>query len=581
MQAPSDTAKQREDPANMIPTMRILPYCASVAVVFCLSVCGSAQAELPVILPHHHGGGQSVAMNVVPMEGSQSCTAAFLAPGHRTNTYRLSLGGPSRTLRWTAPAGTVGTWRMRVLCRTGAKGPGQVGVRDATFAIGHPGKPIGTLMTGGLHVSPGPIRERPRLRQRARASADTNTTGWKQCGSVWMSQAHVVGSGSATRVSFVPTLLARTLDLTGGLAGVRAASGPVWAALNGCVAFPGLNDQQLDGIYKQMVCHIVYNLFGGAGNTWDFEAWHLDPSWATALDPRNKCQDWGDVTGAGAEFLGKLIHSDADSRAAYLVDVESGRYVRRHILTTTAFYCLKNAGHQDITTSPLPQGFLDSQLPPGADVGDSICGRPGGGTGGAPGGGSGGGASVSLSQGPAAPSGYRYSISLHGFAANSAVSVLCFDSATPGGFYPFTLSTDGGGNASTADQCYSGDGPDHWITAGGIESNHVSWGGGGSPPPPPPPPAFNETTGGVSHTWTNYTNAGGYEGPAIPSNAAVQIACALEGFHVADGNPWWYRIAQAPWSGAYYVSADAFYNNGQTSGSLHGTPFVDPAVPHC
>lgn len=105
--------------------------------------------------------------------------------------------------------------------------------------------------------------------------------------------------------------------------------------------------------------------------------------------------------------------------------------------------------------------------------------------------------------------------------------------------------------------------------------------GGSAPPPPPPPPTWAETTGGVAHTWTNYTNAGGAEGPSIASNQTVQIACKLAGFKVADGNTWWYRIASSPWNGAYYVSADAFYNNGQTSGSLHGTPFVDPAVANC
>lgn len=103
-----------------------------------------------------------------------------------------------------------------------------------------------------------------------------------------------------------------------------------------------------------------------------------------------------------------------------------------------------------------------------------------------------------------------------------------------------------------------------------------------SPAPAPAPASTHaETTGGVTHTWTNYTNAGGTEGPSIPSNATVQIACALPGFRVADGNTWWYRIASSPWNNAYYASADAFYNNGQTSGSLIGTPFVDPAVPGC
>jgi surface antigen len=101
------------------------------------------------------------------------------------------------------------------------------------------------------------------------------------------------------------------------------------------------------------------------------------------------------------------------------------------------------------------------------------------------------------------------------------------------------------------------------------------------PAPTPPPSTYAETTGGVTHTWTNYTNAGGTQGPSIPSNATVQIACALTGFKVADGNTWWYRIASSPWSNVYYASADAFYNNGKTSGSLVGTPFVDPAVPGC
>jgi hypothetical protein len=55
----------------------------------------------------------------------------------------------------------------------------------------------------------------------------------------------------------------------------------------------------------------------------------------------------------------------------------------------------------------------------------------------------------------------------------------------------------------------------------------------------------------------------------------------VPGLRVQDGNTWWYRIATSPWNGAYYASADAFYNNGQTSGTLVGTPYVDPAVPDC
>jgi hypothetical protein len=100
-------------------------------------------------------------------------------------------------------------------------------------------------------------------------------------------------------------------------------------------------------------------------------------------------------------------------------------------------------------------------------------------------------------------------------------------------------------------------------------------------PVPTPLPTYPETTGGPTNTWTNHTNAGGTQGPTIPARTTVQIACKLHGFRVANGNTWWYRIASSPWSGNYYASADAFYNNGQTSGSLRGTPFVDPQVRDC
>lgn len=102
-----------------------------------------------------------------------------------------------------------------------------------------------------------------------------------------------------------------------------------------------------------------------------------------------------------------------------------------------------------------------------------------------------------------------------------------------------------------------------------------------TPAPPPPPTTHAETAGGVAHTWTDYADAGGSEGPSVPALATVQISCKVTGFAVADGNTWWYRIASSPWNNTYFVSADAFYNNGSTSGPLTGTPFVDPTVPNC
>jgi serine/threonine protein kinase len=92
---------------------------------------------------------------------------------------------------------------------------------------------------------------------------------------------------------------------------------------------------------------------------------------------------------------------------------------------------------------------------------------------------------------------------------------------------------------------------------------------------------YAETAGSVVNTWSNYSDAGGIQGPSIAANQTVQIWCRLTGLTAADGNTWWYRIASSPWNSAYYVSADAFYNNGAISGSLIGTPFFDQNVPLC
>jgi uncharacterized membrane protein YgcG len=132
-------------------------------------------------------------------------------------------------------------------------------------------------------------------------------------------------------------------------------------------------------------------------------------------------------------------------------------------------------------------------------------------------------------------------------------------------------STNSGGGSHTGGSSTGGSSG----SGGGIPGN------GGTGGSPVPSGAHAETAGGVAHTWTNYANAGGTQGPSIAANQTVGIACKLPGFKVADGNTWWYRIASSPWNNAYYVSADAFYNNGQTSGSLVGTPFVDPAVANC
>jgi hypothetical protein len=80
-----------------------------------------------------------------------------------------------------------------------------------------------------------------------------------------------------------------------------------------------------------------------------------------------------------------------------------------------------------------------------------------------------------LTKGEPAPFGFWYAVVLSGFPANATVSVVCRDSADPGGFKTFAMTVDGSGRASTPRACYSGDGPEHWVTADGRESNRVTW----------------------------------------------------------------------------------------------------------
>lgn len=84
---------------------------------------------------------------------------------------------------------------------------------------------------------------------------------------------------------------------------------------------------------------------------------------------------------------------------------------------------------------------------------------------------------MQLSQGPAAKFGFRYDVAISGFPADADILVDCYDSAAPAKeFFTFTLHTDGDGNAHTASECFSGDGPSHWvIVRDEYRSNLVDW----------------------------------------------------------------------------------------------------------
>lgn len=86
-------------------------------------------------------------------------------------------------------------------------------------------------------------------------------------------------------------------------------------------------------------------------------------------------------------------------------------------------------------------------------------------------------ASISLSRGGAGPIGgsYWYSVVLSNFSPGSSITVTCRDSVDPGGFYNQTFVINSAGQASDSTLCYSADGPNHWVTGGGVTSNTVVW----------------------------------------------------------------------------------------------------------
>lgn len=172
-------------------------------------------------------------------------------------------------------------------------------------------------------------------------------------------------------------------------------------------------------------------------------------------------------------------------------------------------------------------------------------------------------------------------MTLAGFPAGVSVTVTCHDSKDPGGFFTFILVTDAGGSASTQSQCYSGDGPDHWVIANGIESNHVTWSGGGKAPSPLPRVWHEQQGSRGANTFRNPNNASGM-GTKIQPYQWVDVSCKVYAPQIQSANPdgYWYRVASPPWNNEFYAVANTFWN-GDIPGHTPYTHNTDWIVPNC
>jgi hypothetical protein len=145
------------------------------------------------------------------------------------------------------------------------------------------------------------------------------------------------------------------------------AAGSVWGDLQHCVPFNGLSDSQMDSLFKQLQCHILYHSFGDVGGSFDLEAWRPDVSANEALDPvnarRHLC-NWRLPDDAGKSFRGHIVQWAGDPKSqktAWLVVADGSRSVRNWIPSSKIFYCLKAKGAPG--PEALDEDFLSQYLP--------------------------------------------------------------------------------------------------------------------------------------------------------------------------------------------------------------------------
>jgi hypothetical protein len=565
--------------------IRLVVSCSTL-----MAVAPSTLAEPPVILPTPHvlGSRHKPALELVPSTGARVCTLRLGANGHWSRPYSISLGGPSRRVSWQLGYGASGDWLVQASCGTSASAPASLGTFTKHLAFVRSGKAEGNPMErGSVHVKRGWLPAGPPKSRAARAAdfTEIDTSAARTCSSEYMTKAYSVGLGYGARMGFTPRTPAHD----------NSNVDAIWGALLDCVPFPSLTTAQADSMFKQMVCHVIYAVLGGAGSSWDFEAWREDPSWATALNPLNECQNWGNVplTVAGAQFNGEILHGSLDTaqqKAAWLVlQAPDGEFGREHVLTSNAFGCLKALGAPGPVV--VASDFLEDELPVLGNVGDEICGAT------TP--------PPTPQPSPLATGEFYVQNADGGIYWRSGPDWSTPEATAGNGFYPGTVIKPICYEAGAANVPASADGmweQASWVSGPGSGSgwinehfindgasiNQPSPGVGAciqAPPPPPPPPPpqtwlEQETPNHPVNTFTDYHNASGM-GPPIAAGLWVEVSCKVYDPTIASVNPdgYWYRIASSPWSNSYYSPANTFMNGDPYGGPYtHNTDF---SVPNC
>lgn len=504
----------------------------AVLAAACLAAAPSIASAQPVILPSptFKAGGKGW-LEVVAPAGTRSCRLTLHGGGRSYGPYRVSLGGPTRLVRWRIPKGARGSARAAFACKAGGRQAKWRQARSRSFAVGRPGRTRGRLVARrSVRAGRGSIPEMPAPTASAAAETSSDSNGdvdttigngdpskFTACqGSTWVTSTRTIGDGVGTYVQVDPTGTARLSTLNSGLENDPTYLA-IWEDVKRCTGLGrGMTGSQRHSLYMQLACHARYGVssrFGG--DTWDLEAWRNDVPWDEGLSLGGKCgQSYGNVDGAGSYLRGRIVNQfPLDNPAqptAWLVEpLRPGTIdVRQRIQTANAYGCLLRAGKDK--ASWFPAHFLDFYLPiVTREIGDDICGSP-------------------------APP----------------------DTTPPPGDPGSTPPAD---TKPTPPQ---------------------------TPQPPqapqPPPTTWAEQQGSLgANTFTNPYNASGM-GVKIQPYQWVQVSCKVYAPQIASANPdgYWYRIASAPWNNAYYAVANTFWN-GDVPGQRPYTHNTDWAVPNC
>ncbi len=503
--------------------MRPALFITLVLALCGLTICSTAGAA-PVVIPAPKVRAGGIAhLEVVAPAGASACAVSFRGGGRRYGPYGVSLGGPTRMLRWGVPVGARGVWKARFSCsgtRRGGVSRGKahfLGADGGRLVVGRRGPAHGRLVkAGSLSVAPGLIPEMPAV---AGVSIDNPLSNddvdvgrrdepFVPCsGGKWVATTRTTGEGVGTLIQFEPTGRARAAAALAwspeGFYNAQQESysvyGEMWEELNRCAHFSwDIPPEQRHSMYMQMACHARYGFasrFGG--NTWDIEAWRSNVDWATGLSFGGRCgQGYGNLPTltTGIFLVGRIVNGKAWAQAnpaeeikAWLVLPGAPKPYRRHIPTLKAYNCL---AAQHGKAQWFPHLFIETYV----------------------------------------------DVSSKGISDAEACG------STPGA--PASPSTP-------------------------------------APAPSPGAPApstYVEQQGSLgANTFTNPYNASGM-GPKIPPYGYVEVSCKVYAPQIISANPdgYWYRIRSSPWNDSYYAVANTFWN-GDIPGQkpyVHNTDFA-------